>query len=286
MGNRINPERVYQRVYDAVREMHLNLPPDVQACLVCAAQSETGQGKRVLECILRNLEEAVRHHIPLCQDTGMVWVYVLAGEDTGVRGLRETISRAVQDAYCDGYCRPSIVVDPLDGRKNTDTNLPAVFHFEIVPGSRLEIHILAKGFGSENCSRVFMLNPTQGREAVIDAVCQVMQNARGAPCPPVVLGVGIGGTLDYAAFLSKKALTRALNDHHASPYYAALEADLLQAVNALGIGAGGLGGRHTALAVKVEAYGTHMAGLPVAVTVNCWADRRAKIVMEQEECDA
>ncbi|NLF24458.1 MAG: fumarate hydratase [Deltaproteobacteria bacterium] len=277
----ISSEVVYQEVYKAVQAMNVSLPVDVAGRLKAAQQQAEGPAQAVLGQINENLLIAAREGIPFCQDTGMVWVHVSLGEEVQIRGLKETISRAVADAYREGYFRSSVVEDPLRERKNTGTNLPAVFHFDIVPGRTLEIYILAKGFGSENCSRVFMLKPTQGREAVIDSVCAVMKEARGVPCPPVVLGVGIGGTFDYAALLSKRALTRALDHPHPCPYYAQLESDLLEAVNALGIGPGGLGGGCTALAVKVESFSTHIAGLPVAVTVNCWADRRAKVLLSE-----
>jgi fumarate hydratase subunit alpha len=166
------------------------------------------------------------------------------------------------------------VADPLNGRKNTGNNLPAVIHHEMTKGADLKISLMLKGFGSENCSRLVMLKPTAGREEVINTIAEIVTSAGGSPCPPSILGIGIGGTMDYAAKLSKKALLRELDDTHTDPYYARLELDIYKRVNELGIGGGGLGGAITTLGVKVEKFATHIAGLPVAVSVNCWADRK------------
>lgn len=278
----LEPERISAAVYRAVLDMHVRLPRDVGTRLEECARTETGVGRRVLEHILRNVRLAGEQALPMCQDTGLMWVFLQVGEELSLHGLKGSVSQGIAEAYRDGYFRASIVQDPLSRRLNTGTNLPAVFHLDLVPGRKLQIDLLAKGFGSENCSRTAMLQPTAERAEVIEAICAVMRQARGAPCPPVVLGVGLGGTMDYAALLSKRALTRSLADHHPNPYYAELERDACAAINALGIGAGGLGGSCTALGVAIETCATHIAGMPLAVSVNCWADRRARIVLEEE----
>lgn len=278
----ITNDTIYRAVYDAVRKVNVILAPDVKEKIESAVERETGPGKTVVGRILENLEIAEKTNLPICQDTGMVLVFLEIGEELCPAGIKQSVSDAIADAYRDGFFRKSVVGDPLADRVNTGTNLPAIFYTDLVPGKGVKISLMTKGFGSENTSRLFMLKPTAGPDAVIDAICETMRIARGAPCPPVVLGVGIGGTSDYAAVLSKKALLRALDSPHPDPYYAKLEEDALNAVNKLGIGSGGFGGTVTALAVKIEKYPTHIAGLPVAVTVNCWADRKAEIILEDE----
>ncbi len=233
----------------------------------------------VLDSILENADIAAREDLPMCQDTGFVLVFVEQGERVRVVGepLDRVIHRAIGDAYRDGKFRNSVVADPLADRSNTGTNLPPAIYYEMTEGEGLTIGCLAKGFGSENYSQTRMLKPTAGAEAVVQTVVETMQRAGGNCCPPAILGVGIGGTMDWAARLSKKALLRDLSDHHPEPYYGALERQILDAVNGLGIGAGGLGGATTALAVHIETYPTHIAGLPVAVSVNCWAERKAVV---------
>ncbi|OGV69337.1 MAG: hypothetical protein A3K19_18785 [Lentisphaerae bacterium RIFOXYB12_FULL_65_16] len=270
---------VREALRQALLRMNVVLPEDVRRALRDAAARETGPARAVLQRILDNVEIAERRCLPMCQDTGMVVTFVELGQDVRVEGegLPALIDGAIADAYQDGYFRKSVVVDPLKDRKNTGTNLPAVVYWDVVTGDGLVISCLAKGFGSENYSRAYMLKPTEGRGAVIGAVVKAMREAGGNPCPPVILGVGIGGTMDWAARLSKQALLRELDDQHPDPYYAALERDILETVNGTGIGAGGLGGLTTALGVKIATYPTHIAGLPVAVSVNCWADRRAVV---------
>ena len=292
----IPDEIVYRDLYDGVRKMNVVLPPDVLTALAAARESDRAMGDTtgstmggatrgptggaacfVLDAIIENAEIARAESLPMCQDTGLVVVFVEHGHDVRVAGepLDTVIRRAIGDAYRDGKFRASVVDDPLNGRKNTGTNLPPVIYYDAVPGAGLTVSCLSKGFGSENYSRTFMLKPTQNKDAVIDAVLETMKAAGGNCCPPVILGVGIGGTMDWAAKISKKALLRDLGDRHPDPFYRDLEAEILGAVNALGIGAGGLGGRNTALGVFIETYPTHIAGLPVAVSVNCWAERKA-----------
>lgn len=212
----------------------------------------------------------------------MVVGIIRIGDDVKIEGnLRKAIYDGIEQAYEEGYFRKSVVGDPLKDRKNTGTNLPPVLHYDLVEGDKLEINLLSKGFGSENCSQIRMMKPTSTRQQVIDAVCEIIQTAGGAPCPPTVLGIGIGGTMDYAARLSKEALIRNLDDSHPDPWYADLEKDILAAVNNLGIGAGGLGGIISCLAVKIREFPTHIAGMPLAVTVNCWAERKVKICLPE-----
>jgi len=283
----ISRQDIFTRVYEGIRTLNVRIPEDVRRALTAAFAAETGLGKKVIERILENIELAQQKRRPVCQDTGMLLGLITIG--TGVRIAGEEITphsgpdrvfigsiieEASEAAYRDGFFRKSVVSDPLKERINSGTNLPPVLHYELVPGDGLEIALMAKGFGSENCSAVHMLKPTAGKEEVLDAVVDTVRRAGGSPCPPTILGIGIGGTMEKAALLSKKALLRDLSDDHPDPWYAELEAEILQAVNSLGIGPGGLGGKTTSLAVKVETYPTHIAGLPVAVTVNCWADRK------------
>jgi fumarate hydratase subunit alpha len=272
--------KLKSEIYQAVLKMNRELPVDVEAAIEEAEIKAGSLGKQVLNAVCLNLKTAREESFPLCQDTGLVLCYIEISEQVFAPGLEKMITEAVEQAYTDGPFRKSTVLDPLKERKNPGTNMPVMFHYEKVDEPVLRLHFLAKGFGSENCSKSFMLNPTAGREAVLKAVVETMATAGGKPCPPVVLGVGIGGTLDIAARLSKKALRRTLDDHHPDPWYAELEEEMLDEVNKLDIGPGGLGGGITALGVKIEISATHIAGLPVVVTVNCWADRRAQIEAE------
>jgi fumarate hydratase subunit alpha len=258
----------------------VTLPPDVKSALVRGARNETGRAKIVLNRCLENLAAAEEDNMPLCQDTGMVLLFCEIGEDCSLDGnLNEALERGVEEAYREGYFRKSIVMDPLKDRKNSGNNLPPVIYHEIVKGDRLKINLLLKGFGSENCSRLHMMKPTTDKQGVMDAVLQTVREAGGSPCPPIVVGVGIGGTMDKAAVLSKKALMRDLDSPHEDPWYDSMEKELLNKINETGIGGGGLGGDITALGVKIATYPTHIAGMPVAVTINCWADRKGEVIL-------
>lgn len=263
-----------------IKTAGVELPPDIAKALDRAIEMESGRASTVLNRCRENLIIAKNRNMPFCQDTGMVLIFVDRGEDCRVEGgLIPALHRSVERAYEEGFFRKSIVVDPMKERKNSGNNLPPVIHERTVEGDKLQIRFLLKGFGSENCSRLYMLKPTEGREGVIEAVVDTMRKAGGSPCPPVVLGVGIGGTMDYAARLSKEALLRDLDSRHPDPWYADLEHEICQRVNDLGIGGGGLGGDVTALGVKVAAYPTHIAGMPVAISVNCWADRKGELIL-------
>jgi fumarate hydratase subunit alpha len=258
----------------------VTLPPDVKSALVRGARNETGRAKIVLNRCLENLAAAEEDNMPLCQDTGMVLLFCEIGEDCSLDGnLNEALERGVEEAFREGYFRKSIVMDPLKDRKNSGNNLPPVIYHEIVKGDRLKINLLLKGFGSENCSRLHMMKPTTDKQGVMDAVLQTVREAGGSPCPPIVVGVGIGGTMDKAAVLSKKALMRDLDSPHEDPWYDSMEKELLNKINETGIGGGGLGGDITALGVKIATYPTHIAGMPVAVTINCWADRKGEVIL-------
>lgn len=276
----INAIELEDQLSAGIIEAGIELPPDIKKALDKAITLETGRASQVLNRCRENLIIARDKKIPFCQDTGMTVLFVEKGEDCRVEGgLHEVLNRSVERAYREGFFRKSVVSDPLKERKNSGTNLPAVIHEKTVPGEKIKVSYLLKGFGSENCSRLFMLKPTEGREAVIQAVVRTISDVGGAPCPPVVLGVGIGGTMDYAARLSKEALFRDLEEKHPDPWYAELEQEICDKVNALGIGGGGLGGDITALGVKIATHGTHIAGLPVAVSVNCWADRKGEVIL-------
>ncbi len=271
---------LYEALYKSLLRVNVDLPDDVVHALKAAAARETGPAaKEVLDTIVRNIGIAGEKRLPMCQDTGMVWVWLRIGEGVRLAGepVTAVVHRAVKDAYADGLFRKSVVADPLFGRTNTGDNLPPVLHVEFIPGDRVIAAVMTKGFGSENKSGLRMLLPTATADHVMDAVVDLVRTAAGSPCPPTVLGVGIGGTMDAAALLSKKALVRELDDIHPHPEYAAMEKELLSRLNRLGIGAGGLGGDTTCLGVKIASMPTHIAGMPVAVTVNCWADRKAVV---------
>ncbi len=257
------------------------LPEDLAACIRQAATRE----RQPLPCavmgdLLENLEAARERELPICQDTGMAVVFIRLGQEVHLSGglLTEAVNAGVAAGYTEGRLRCSVVADPLR-RGNTGDNTPAVMHLELVEGDGCEITVAPKGFGSENMSRVFMLTPAADRETVISRVCQAVQEAGSNPCPPLVLGVGIGGDFEQVAYLAKKALCRPVSRPHPDPYYAELERDLLAAVNALGVGPQGFGGETTALAVMIETAPTHIAGLPLAVNVGCHVTRHATAVL-------
>jgi len=273
----LSGQEIYKKLYEGIKTMNVVLPDDVEKSLKHARKKESNQSAiLVLDAILNNIEIAREERLPVCQDTGLVLIFIEQGYQLMVQetSLNEIIFHAVENAYKDGYFRKSVVLDPLKNRVNTGNNLPPVIYHDMVPGHGLKISCLAKGFGSENYSKTFMLKPTQGENAVINVVKETMQIAGGNCCPPVILGVGIGGTMDWAAKMSKKALLRNINDYHQDLFYKNLEEKILRAVNSIGTGAGGLGGSTTALAVHIETGPTHIAGLPVAISVNCWAERK------------
>lgn len=257
-------------------EANCYLPEDVRARLEGSLRDEPWPiAQEILTHILQNAEMAAARPQPICQDTGMACVFVELGQDVHVDGdLTEAIHEGVRRGYTDGYLRKSVVRDPLD-RVNTGDNTPAMIYYEIVPGDRLKITIAPKGFGSENMSRIQMLKPADGVEGFKKFVVDTVKLAGSNPCPPIVLGIGVGGSFDKVAYLAKKALLRPLDIPNPDPYYAQLEQELLAAINALGIGPQGFGGKTTCLGLAIEQMPTHVAGLPVAVNVSCHVTRRA-----------
>jgi fumarate hydratase subunit alpha len=243
-------------------------------------KEESALGKQVLGQLEENLKVAGEDMIPICQDTGMAVVFINVGQDVHLIGgdITDAINEGVRRGYVDGYLRKSVVKDPIY-RENTKDNTPAVIHFNIVPGDKVDITVAPKGFGSENMSRVFMLKPADGIEGVKEAILTAVKDAGPNACPPMVVGVGIGGTFEKCAYLAKKALTRDLNEESPVEYVRDLEKEMLEKINKLGIGPGGLGGTQTALAINIETYPTHIAGLPVAVNICCHVNRHSHRVI-------
>ncbi|MBR2473529.1 MAG: fumarate hydratase [Clostridia bacterium] len=268
---------------DKVRELfikaNVKLPCDTAMRIKEACETETsGAGAAALRVAVANLEAAELNEMPICQDTGMAVVFCEIGNEVHITDgdFEEAINDGVRRAYKDGYFRCSVVADPLFERKNTTDNTPAIIHTRIVKGDKIKLWAEPKGFGSENMSKIKMFNPSASRQDIIDFVVDTVKSAGGNPCPPVVIGVGIGGTFDYCAVLAKKALTRAVSEGNSNSMYAKLEEDILSALNETGVGPQGFGGKTTALGVNIEYYPTHIAGLPVAVNVNCHVARHAE----------
>lgn len=262
------------------------LPQDCESLIRKAYEKEVSPyGRTVLKNIILNIDKARASLVPLCQDCGMFWCLVRlpAGRCVDVSMIEKAVNEGALAAAESAFYRRSVVAEPVFSRQNTNTNLPVVIHWEMNTSDELEIDFLLKGFGSENCSQVRMLRPTDGEDGVIDAVVDMVSQAGGKPCPPMFLGVGIGGTMDKAALLSKKALLRQAGKSHPDERYAGLEKELFRRINALDIGPGGLGGAFSCLSVAIETFPTHIAGLPVALSVNCWADRKAHIAIRGDE---
>ena len=258
-----------------IKEMCYYLSDDMKDKIDHACQvEESPLGRQILSQLEENMQIAESSQIPICQDTGMTVVFLKIGQDVHIEGmnLEDAVNEGIRQGYVEGYLRKSVVGDPLL-RENTKDNTPGIIHYEIVPGENIDITVAPKGFGSENMSRVYMLKPADGIDGVKDAVLDAVKLAGPNACPPVVVGVGIGGTFEKCALLAKKALTRDTNVHNSIPYVKEMEEDLLEKINNLGIGPAGLGGRITALAVNIETYPTHIAGLPVAVNMCCHVNR-------------
>ena len=272
------------QITDVVRRLciqaNCHLTRDVKERITACRACETFPvAQNILDQIIENYRIADANDVPVCQDTGMACVFIDVGQDVHVEGsLEEAIHEGVRQGYAEGYLRKSVVGDPL-GRVNTGDNTPAMIYYNIVPGDQVHITVAPKGFGSENMSQIKMLKPSDGVQGVKDFVLRVVEEAGPNPCPPIVVGVGIGGTFDKAALLAKKALLRPVDVRHPEPFYADLEAELLEKINALGIGPQGFGGRTTALAVNIEKCPTHIAGLPVAVNINCHVTRHQSEVI-------
>lgn len=259
-------------------EANCNLTDDIFNCLgECRKREKSPLGKEILGTLIENAQIAKAGTDPICQDTGMTVVFVTLGQDTHITGglMEDAINEGVRRGYEKGYLRKSVVKDPID-RVNTKDNTPAIIHYEIVPGDKFHITVAPKGFGSENMSQLKMLKPSQGLPGIKDFVIQVISEAGANPCPPIIVGVGIGGTMERCAYLSKKALLRPVNEKNSDAKLAELEAELLDSINALGIGPAGFGGTTTALAVNILTNATHIAGLPVSVNIGCHATRHAE----------
>lgn len=272
-------------ITDNIKEMCIEanhfLTDDMKNVFEKAVKNEeSALGKQVLGQLEENLKIAGEDMIPICQDTGMAVVFINVGQDVHLIGgdITDAINEGVRRGYVDGYLRKSVVKDPIY-RENTKDNTPAVIHFNIVPGDKVDITVAPKGFGSENMSRVFMLKPADGIEGVKEAILTAVKDAGPNACPPMVVGVGIGGTFEKCAYLAKKALTRDLNKESPVEYVRDLEKEMLEKINKLGIGPGGLGGTQTALAINIETYPTHIAGLPVAVNICCHVNRHSHRVI-------
>jgi len=268
----IKPEAIIETVARLCVDANCHLPPDVQQCLTACRQAEDWPiARQTLDLLGQNSQIAAEEQAPICQDTGMACVFLEVGQEVHITG---PLYDAVQEGVRRGYAglRKSVVSDPLE-RKNTGDNTPAMIYCDLVPGGQIKITVAPKGFGSENMSQIKMLKPSDGLEGVKEFIVQVVRDAGPNPCPPVVVGVGLGGTFDKAALSAKRALLRPLDQPHPNPFYRALEAELLERINRLGIGPQGFGGRTTALAVQMEVLPTHIAGLPCAVNINCHVAR-------------
>lgn len=271
----IHTEEIISNIREMCIEANHMLTPDMQKALESAVTDEKSPiGQKVLGQLQDNLQIAQEDTIPICQDTGMAVVFLEIGQDVHFEGgsLTDAINEGVRQGYVDGYLRKSVVKDPLI-RENTKDNTPAVIYYDLVPGDKVGITVAPKGFGSENMSRIFMLKPADGIEGVKNAILTAVKDAGPNACPPMVVGVGIGGTFEKCALLAKKALTRPVDERSSIPYVKELEEEMLTTINRLGIGPGGLGGSTTALAVNINTYPTHIAGLPVAVNICCHVNR-------------
>ena len=271
----VNTEDIVKNIKEMCIEANHYLSKDMDKALKDATVSEKSElGKKILNQLQENLKIADEEMIPICQDTGMAVIFLEVGQDVHFEGMavEDAVNEGVRQGYTEGYLRKSVVGDPII-RENTKDNTPAVIHYSIVLGNKVKITLAPKGFGSENMSRVFMLKPADGIEGVKNAILTAVKDAGPNACPPMVVGVGIGGTFEKCAILAKKALTRPVGEHSDIPYVKELEEEMLEKINRLGIGPGGLGGTTTALAVNVNTYATHIAGLPVAVNICCHVNR-------------
>lgn len=271
----INVQEIKENIKEMCIEANHYLSSDMKQALQNAKEKEESViGKKILFQLEENLEIAAKEQIPICQDTGMAVIFIEIGQDVHLEGgnLEKAINEGVRDGYIEGYLRKSVVKDPII-RENTKDNTPAVIHYKIVEGNQVKIKVAPKGFGSENMSRVFMLKPADGLEGVKESILQAVKDAGPNACPPMVIGVGIGGTFEKCALMAKEALTREVGCHSEVEYVKDMEIELLNEINKTGIGPGGLGGRMTALAVNIDTYPTHIAGLPVAVNICCHVNR-------------
>ena len=274
----VQTSKITQAVKEMCMEVNIKLSDDVKEAILEAKDREESQlGKQILGQLEKNMEIAADQSIPICQDTGMTVVFMKIGQDVHFEGgfIGDAVNEGIRQGYEEGYLRKSVVKDTVE-RINTNDNTPGIIHYEIVPGDEVEITVAPKGFGSENMSRLYMLKPADGIEGIKEAILETVKLAGPNACPPIVVGVGIGGTFEKCALLAKKALTRELNSSSEIPYVKELEEEMLQKINDLGIGPGGLGGKVTALGVNIETYPTHIAGLPVAINICCHVNRHIR----------
>lgn len=277
----IHSDEITKNVREMCIQVNLILSDDVKSRILCAEETETSPlGKRILGQLKENLEIAKNDQIPICQDTGMAIVFLNIGQDVHIEGalIEEAVNEGIRQGYRDGYLRKSVVGDPIL-RENTKDNTPGIIHYSIVQGENIEIIVAPKGFGSENMSRTIMLKPADGIDGIKRAVLETVMLAGPNACPPIVVGVGIGGDFEKSAILAKKALTRDLNTPSPLPHIKNLEEELLKEINETGLGPGGLGGKTTALGVNIETYPTHIAGLPVAVNICCHVNRHIRRII-------
>jgi len=275
MIREVNVAEITKNIKEMCIEANHYLSPDMDRMMKKAKEEEKSEiGKKVLNQLQENLQIADKEVIPICQDTGMAVIFLEVGQEVHFQGgsLEDAVNEGVRQGYEEGYLRKSVVKDPIQ-RENTKDNTPAIIHYSIVPGDKVKITVAPKGFGSENMSRVFMLKPADGIEGVKDAILTAVKDAGPNACPPMVVGVGIGGTFEKCALMAKQALTRNVEEHSEIPYVKELEIEMLEKINGLGIGPGGLGGTTTALAVNINTYPTHIAGLPVAINICCHVNR-------------
>lgn len=277
----IDASEITKEIKRMVIEANFYLPRDVMEALKTAREKDDWKlSQEILDKIIQNADVASTERVPMCQDTGMAVVFVQLGQEVLIQNgfIEDAINEGVRQGYEEGLLRKSVVGDPLN-RINTGDNTPAVINYEVVPGDKLHIMVAAKGFGSENMSRLIMLRPSEGLQGVKDFIIETVELAGPNACPPIVVGVGIGGTFEKVTILAKKALMRDLDKYNANPFYANLEKELLTEINALGIGPQGFGGRTTALKVSIEYFPTHIAGLPLAVNINCHATRHKEVTL-------
>lgn len=277
----ISVNLIKNKIRDLCIEANYFLGDDIKDSLIHFKNNEKSEiGKDILGNIIENAKIAKEEQLPICQDTGVACVFLEIGQDVHLidGNLEEAINSGVREGYEKGYLRKSVVKDPIS-RVNTNDNTPAMIYYDIVPGDKVKITVAPKGFGSENMSKLAMLKPSDGLEGVKDFILKVVEEAGPNPCPPMVVGVGIGGTFDKAAYLAKKALLRPVNEENKNEFYANLEKELLEKINDLGIGPQGFGGLTTAIGINIEVYPTHIAGLPVAVNINCHATRHKDCII-------
>ncbi len=277
----VSTQEITKNIKEMCIEANYELSEDVKNAIFEKEKTESNQlGRQILLQLEENMDIAKNENIPICQDTGMAVVFIKVGQDVHIEGgsLEDAINEGIRQGYTEGYLRKSVVRDPID-RVNTKDNTPGVIHYEIVSGDKVEITVAPKGFGSENMSRVFMLKPADGIEGVKDAILETVKSAGPNACPPVVIGVGIGGTFEKCTLLAKKALTREIGSHNSIPYVKELEEEMLEKINQIGLGPGGLGGDTTSLGINIETYPTHIAGLPVAINMCCHVNRHTSRVI-------